>query len=186
MCRFHLARKIRECLGGGAALGRVWSARSDPDRLLQEARKAVTEAAGLEDKERAEQLLGYLVANRDGLADYRTRVDIPGVELRGLGAVESNIDKLVSARMKKRGMSWTVEGAANMLAVLTLRINGWLDAAIDAVWGSSRTAEPTPRRSAAPRPGSQPGLMPIHMPALDRTRPVTKALRALTEVAWPF
>ncbi|MCL6517299.1 ISLre2 family transposase [Alicyclobacillus sp.] len=187
LCRFHLARKIRECLGGlGPAFGRVWAARSDPERLIESATEAAARAADPEAKERARELLGYLVANRDGLADYRTRVDIPGVELRGLGAVESNIDKLVSARMRKRGMSWTVEGAANMLAVLTLRVNGWLDAAIDAVWGSSRTAEPTPRRPAAPRPGSQPGLMPIHMPALDRTRPVTKALRALTEVAWPF
>ena len=41
--------------------------------------------------------------NASGLRDYRLEVGYEG--LRGLGAIESNVDKLVASRMKKRGMS---------------------------------------------------------------------------------
>jgi len=145
LCRFHLARKIRECLRG-RALERVFAARKDPARLLEEARNAVAAALDPEAKRGAEELLSYLLANREGLEDYRRRVNVEGVELRGLGAIESNVDKIVSGRMKKRGMSWTVEGARNMLAVLTLKANGSLDAAAQVVWGPDYPeGSPTPR-----------------------------------------
>jgi hypothetical protein len=182
LCRFHLARKIRQCLGGlGPAFGRVWAARSDPERLIESATEAAARATDPEAKERAPELLGYLVANRDGLADYRKRLDDAGPELRGLGAVESNIDKLVSARMRKRGMSWRLEGAQNMLALLTLVGNGWLERAAEIQWGTERLDKP--RERPWPQVSAK---LPVHLPALDRTQPIGRVLRALTEARRPF
>jgi len=44
--------------------------------------------------------------NSYGLRDYRLEVN--GDDLRGLGAIEGRVDRLVANRMKKRGMSWTI------------------------------------------------------------------------------
>jgi hypothetical protein len=50
--------------------------------------------------------------------------------LRGLGAIESNIDKLVAHRMKKHGMSWTKRGGDRMVRLIILRekgeLQGWI------------------------------------------------------------
>ena len=60
--------------------------------------------------------------NSFGLRDYRLEVDGDG--LRGLGAMEGNVDKLVANRMKKRGMSWRVIGAQRMVRLIGLREMG--------------------------------------------------------------
>jgi len=48
----------------------------------------VAAASDPEAGRRARELLDYLVANRDGLEDYRRRVKVEGLELRGLGGIE--------------------------------------------------------------------------------------------------
>lgn len=184
LCRFHLARKIRECLNWSKrALGRVMVARRDPERLLYEASLAVLEAPGPEEETQAKTLVGYLAANADGLADYRDRVAVEDLELRGLGAIEGNIDKLISTRMCKRGMSWRKRGADLMLALLTHTANGW---ALPAV----AVDEPPPERPTRPRRrsvrGGEPGGRSSHMPAIDTNRPLGKALRRLSLPTWPL
>ena len=51
--------------------------------------------------------------------------------MRGLGAIESNIDKLVAHRMKKHGMSWTKRGGDRMVRLICLRekgqLQGWVN-----------------------------------------------------------
>ena len=42
----------------------------------------------------------------------------------GSGAVEKNIDVAIARRFKLRGMSWSKEGAANLLALRLLYLNG--------------------------------------------------------------
>ena len=59
-----------------------------------------------------------------GLKDYRLAVE--GEDLRGLGAIEGNVDKLIASRMKKRGMSWTKRGANRMARLINLRDRGQL------------------------------------------------------------
>ncbi len=178
LCRFHLARRIRQCLRG-RALERVLAARRDPVRLLAEARDAVAGAVDPEARQGAEELLSYLLANREGLEDYRRRVNVQGVGLRGLGAIESNVDKVVSARMKKRGMSWTVEGARNMLAVLTLKANGSLDVTARAVWGAGDPEGATRTQRRGRSRGRAPGVRVAHMPVLDSGDGLAKVLRRL-------
>jgi len=68
--------------------------------------RLLTQAQGKADSDKAREIMrlrGYLMENCYGLRDYRLEVD--GEGLRGLGAIEANVDKLIADRMKKRGMS---------------------------------------------------------------------------------
>jgi hypothetical protein len=144
---------------------------------------AVLKAPGPEEEALARELVVYLAANEDGLADYRSRVKVEGVELRGLGAIEGNVDKKIALRMKKRGMAWTRRGAANMLALLGLEASGM---PLPAVWedgAGEKAPEPEARREVAARGA---GLRPVHMPVLDSGRPLAKALRRLVAPQWPL
>lgn len=180
LCRFHLARKIRECLRG-STLESVYRSRGDPKRLLEETRKAVA-AGDHAEKSQAGKLLDYLVANEDGLGDYRRGLGLAGESLRGLGCIEGNADKIISCRMKKRGMAWSMEGARNMLAVLSLRTNGWLDATAETILPVPEPPQRQPK--AEPRPKASPGVPSVHMPALDKERPIARLLRPFTKVYW--
>ena len=64
------------------------------------------------------RLRGYLIANCYGLRDYR--LEVTGDGLRGLGAIEGNVDKVVANRMKKRGISWTIKGAQRMTRLIQM------------------------------------------------------------------
>jgi len=122
--RFHLMRALRRGLREeqvrpvyeSCIVGDVGKA----DELL---RQAQIEARGDEAK-RISQLRGYILNNASGLRDYRLEVGYEG--LRGLGTIESNIDKLVASRMKKRGMSWTKRGGDRMARLINLREHGQL------------------------------------------------------------
>lgn len=122
--RFHLRRALREALDGPLALevyqDCVMGEVGEVDRLLRGAQGK----AGGEEAERIAQLRGYLMGNSFGLRDYRLEVD--GNGLRGLGAIEGNVDKLVANRMKKRGMSWTIKGAQRMARLISMREMGQL------------------------------------------------------------
>jgi len=63
-------------------------------------------------------VIQYLLHNRSGLADYRLQDGFREPGLRGLGAAEANIDKVIANRMSKRGMAWTIAGAHRMAKVL--------------------------------------------------------------------
>ena len=56
------------------------------------------------------------------------KVIVGGDGLRGMGAIEGNVDKVIADRMKKRGMSWTRRGADRMARLISLREMGELDA----------------------------------------------------------
>ncbi len=58
-------------------------------------------------------------------------------EARGLGAMESNEDKLFADRMKKKGLSWTIAGARRMGKGIQLVTNGELSS-----WCGRKPSEP--------------------------------------------
>jgi glutamate-1-semialdehyde aminotransferase len=49
---------------------------------------------------------------------YLRHYDAEIVPAMSLGAIESNVDKLIAQRMKTRGVSWSVAGAKSMLSLL--------------------------------------------------------------------
>lgn len=121
--RFHLLRALRRGLRDDQ-VGPVYEACvvgdvAKADELL---RQAQGEAKG-EAAKRIAELRGYILNNADGLRDYRLEVGYQE-GLRGLGTIESNIDKLVASRMKKRGMSWTKRGGDRMARLINLRERG--------------------------------------------------------------
>jgi hypothetical protein len=77
-------------------------------------------------REKIDQLITYLASNVAGLRDYRLDRGEEGKKLRRLGAIESNVDKLVANRMKKRGMSWSKNGARRMVCLLAISAEGGL------------------------------------------------------------
>ena len=137
--RFHLCRAIRTALGN-RHVGEIYEAcisgnLARAEELLREAQsKAEGEAA----KDVA-LLRGYILSNATGLKDYR--LDLGARGMRGLGAIESNVGKIICVRMKG-GMSWTRKGADRMARLLGLRASGELR------WPRSYDeAEHKPRRS---------------------------------------
>jgi hypothetical protein len=71
-------------------------------------------------------LASYIENNFDGLYGSRSlkdRVEAKRVLVSSSGAMEKNIDVVIGRRFKKQGMSWTKEGADNLLKLRILRYN---------------------------------------------------------------
>ena len=183
--RFHLKRALYQGLGSGPLVNEIYQACvkgevASVERVLTRAQQGV-------EGERAEEVMrlrGYLMDNYYGLRDYR--IEISGEGLRGLGAVEGNVDKLFADRMKKRGMSWTKEGANRMARLISLSHSGRLDTRKKTSTGSS---VPTPAgtscrsQSAKYEAGDDSTWLRASLPALygpHADRPWVHMLRELT------
>ena len=128
-------------------------------------------------------LRGYLMANCYGLRDYR--LEVGGDDgLRGLGAIEGNVDKLVANRMKKRGMSWTINGAQRMARLIRLREAGQLHSWIPRRDRLGDSQPPKKKMGNRKTPEKHPGAwLQAGMPALygpHQNRHWVQVLRALT------
>jgi len=79
-----------------------------------------------ERKKKITALASYIENNFDGLYGSRSlkdRVEAKRVLVSSSGAMEKNIDVVIGRRFKKQGMSWTKEGANNLLKLRILRYN---------------------------------------------------------------
>lgn len=181
--RFHLLRAIYEGVGSDTA-GEVYRACAAgevarADAILRQAQEeSEGEAAGS-----IAHLRGYLLSNAHGLRDYRL---ITGDDegLRGLGAMESNVDKLIANRMKKRGMSWTKEGANRMARLINLKETGQLH-----LWVNHRAKQHPPRHQQPPplderiKPGQLGTWLEAILPAISgaqANRPWAQVLKDMT------
>jgi len=141
-----------------------------------------------EKKKELGKLSGYLIANREGLVDYRDRIQDTDEDARGLGSVEGNIDKKVADRLSKRGMRWSKEGADAIGKVLELRANELLT---DRIGSRGRDVTSTVAREALSaadlartRLREDPeAWLEAHMPALygpDGSKPWARVLRSIS------
>jgi len=182
--KFHLKRAIHRGLANDPLGAEVYQACmigdvANADRLLLEAQQG----ADIDREAAIMELRGYLIANCYGLRDYRLEVDDDN--LRGLGAIEGNVDKLVANRMKKRGMSWTIKGAQKMARLISLRemgqIHYWIthkDTSED-----KRLSTKEISRSKVTKRRDTGAWLKAEMPVLygpHQNRHWVKALRALT------
>jgi Uncharacterised protein family (UPF0236) len=118
--RFHLIQALRRVLPG-RDWRRAYQATCRGELLP--AVRAILQAGHPD----GPAVIQYLERNRAGLADYRLREGFTAdPALRGLGAGEANIDKVIANRMSKRGMAWTIAGARRMAKVLETTHNGVL------------------------------------------------------------
>jgi len=97
-------------------------------------------------RQKIEELCQYLGHNRDGVMDYRLRLGLNEEHWRGLGTIEGNVDKLVVRRMKGRGMSWRLQGAKSMLALIRHRSELRTRATKSPPVPSSKGRSPVPQR----------------------------------------
>lgn len=120
--RFHLRRALRQALNKQPEMiNPLYQACNEGNMpavfgWLSEAMMRARD----EEKEPIEQVGRYLADNARGLRDYRLDLGEAGANLRRTGAIESNVDKLVANRLKKKGMSWRIQGAHCMLCLLTI------------------------------------------------------------------
>lgn len=166
---FHVARAMKGVLGwtkeSYKATREALSGNIDAAIAVLDKKAAI-----VDDKKQQQitQVKRYLRNNADGL----------GVG-PSLGTIETNVDKLVANRMKKRGMSWTKTGARRMLKLLEKRAIGDFDGLL--------VSKPAAVLSAKPRKqvdkilcGNPQDWLSAHIAAFDgphQSRPWVKLLR---------
>lgn len=83
--------------------------------------------------ERARELFNYLNNNKEGLLAYNSKkrnIDLPappeGITYKGMGVQENQNCSLITLRMKRGRMRWSVAGGNAMAKILTAQANGTL------------------------------------------------------------
>jgi hypothetical protein len=181
--RFHLLRAIYEGAGSDMA-GEVYRACTagdldGADDILRQAQ----DKAEVNEADSIAQLRRYLRSNAQGLRDYRL---LTGYDdgLRGLGAIESNVDKLLATRMKKRGMSWSKAGANRMARLINLKEQGQLHSWVNHRGRSqARRRKPSPTLPQAITADHTGAWLEAVLPAISgphSNRPWTQALKYMT------
>lgn len=126
---FHWSRKIFQKLGRSSYVPKVFEAINDGDKeaLIEHLKKAKSYRKRKKDQKKVDGLKKYLLNNWEGLKDYREQdLDLPD-NVRGMGAMESNIDKVLANRFKKQGMRWSKDGARNLAKIIIADRNNELE-----------------------------------------------------------
>jgi len=166
LCRYHLNREIKWGLGYDREVEkevRRLVVREEIDRAIELIEKEVKKGRGEREKLRGLQF--YIADNREGINGIKELKNrkVKG-EIRKTGAIEGNIDKVISNRFKKRGMSWSVRGAEGLLKVGTKILNGkW-----EEWWEKERGEKIEIKREKIK------GLIPANLWEEDRDRKITE------------
>ncbi len=127
LCGFHLCRNIRRALSWRKETQKeiLQLIREDKiDEALLKTQSLIQKPKDLKEKKSLKDLYDYISYNRQGIHAVK---HIPDKALRSqvgnTGAIESNIDKFISHRFKKKGMSWSMKGALGLLKVKQLIAN---------------------------------------------------------------
>jgi len=127
LCLYHLYKKFKECLPKRKEEQKVIKdlLLSDQiDKGLSVIDQLIRNPYDLKDKDNLVKLYTYISRNRQGITNQFKLKD-KGIERAG--AIESNINKVVASRFKKRGMSWSKRGALALLKIKETIINGEWD-----------------------------------------------------------
>ena len=81
--------------------------------------------------EKAEDLIRYFNANKDGLLPYHKRgIDIPaspqGLTYKNMGTMENHIWSIIARRMKHNHTSWSISGGNHLAKILAKKCSGKL------------------------------------------------------------
>lgn len=192
LCRFHLCRNIRRALSHRRETQKeiLELIREDKiDEALLKIQSLIQKPKDLKEKKSLQDLHDYIRHNRHGIHAAK---HIPDKSLRrqvgNTGAIESNIDKFINHRMKKKGMSWSMKGALGLLKVKQLIANQeW-----DAWWTHDRSEKieinlqsfkSLSSKQLWKKSEENNRLLEFDIPALggrDQTKPWAKVLRELS------
>jgi len=116
---YHVFKKIREATDV-EEIPKDWikDFYTQPGSLIQKIEALKEQMAEEKDRERIEQLVGYLKNNRDGMkpsgVPKTIKKKFPRMYLRGSGPIESNIFQTICQRFKAPRMMWSEEGLNNL------------------------------------------------------------------------
>ena len=141
----------------------------------------------LKEKDNLVKLYTYISRNRQGITNQFILKD-KGIERAG--AIESNINKVIASRFKKRGMSWSKPGALALLKIKETILNGewdkWWETERERNIKVSKYKPPLSASCFKKEAGASP-LIEVTIPALrgpDQGKPWVGVLRKLSEVGY--
>jgi len=190
LCFYHLFKRLRECLGRRKEEQKVIKdllLSNQTDKALSKIEQMIRNPYDQREKDNLTKFYTYISRNRQGIAN---QVILKDQEIQRTGAIESNINKVIASRFKKRGMSWSKPGALALLKIKETVINGeW-----DDWWKTERERNikigkykpPLPAACFKKETETSP-LIEVTLPALsgpDQDKPWVGVLRKLSEVGY--
>jgi len=190
LCLYHLFKKFKECLSKRKEEQKVIKdllLSNQIDKGLSVIDQMIRNPYDQKDKDNLVKLYTYISRNRLGITN---QVRLKDKEIERTGAIESNINKVIASRFKKRGMSWSKKGALSLLKIKeTILNNEW-----DEWWESQRGQDIKISKFNPPLPASyfkkeaeSSPLIEVTIPALsgpDQGKPWVGVLRKLSEVGY--
>jgi len=195
LCKFHLKRNIKRALAHRPAIQPVINEllkKDSIDKALSLIARLIQRTNDRKEKKSLKELHTYIDQNKEGINSIKRIKDKALRErVKGSGAMESNVDKFLAHRFKKRGMSWSPKGALSLLKVRETITNGeW-----DAWWSEKRdekieiSPEPLKQLTAKDlwkvRGKNTLPLLEATIPAFrgpDQNEPWAKVLRQLQDI----
>lgn len=190
LCFYHLFKRLREGLGRRKNEQKAIKdllLSNQIDKGLLKIDQLIRNSYDLKEKDKLTKFYTYISRNRQGIAN-QIRLKDKGIERTG--AIESNINKVIASRFKKRGMSWSKRGALALLKIKeTILNNEW-----DEWWKKGRGQDIKISKFNPPLPASyfkkeaeSSPLIEVTIPALsgpDQGKPWVGVLRKLSEAGY--
>ena len=190
LCFYHLFKRLRECLGRRKEEQKTIKdllLSNQIDMALLKIDQMIRSPYDQKEKDNLVKLYTYISRNRLGITNHFKLKD---KEIERTGAIESNINKVIASRFKKRGMSWSEKGALSLLKIKeTILNNQW-----DIWWGTERERNIKVGKYKPPLPASYfkketetSPLIEVSLPALsgpDQGKPWVGVLRKLSEAGY--
>jgi len=187
---YHLYKKFKESLRRRKEEQKVIKdllLSNQIDKGLSVIDQLIRNSYDLKEKDNLVKLYTYISRNRLGISN---QFKLKDKEIERAGAIESNINKAIAARFKKRGMSWSIPGALALLKIKeTILNNEW-----DDWWKTERERNIKVGKYKPPLPASYfkketetSPLIEVTIPALrgpDQGKPWVGVLRKLSEVGY--
>ena len=187
---YHLYKKFKECLSKRKEEQKVIKdllLSNQIDKGLSVIDQLIRNPYDLKEKDNLVKLYTYISRNRQGITN---QFKLKDKEIERAGAIESNVNKAIAARFKKRGMSWSKPGALALLKIKeTILNNEW-----DDWWETERERNIKVGRYKPPLPASYfnketetSPIIEVTIPALsgpNQDKPWVGVLRKLSEVGY--
>jgi hypothetical protein len=187
---YHLYKKFKESLGRRKEEQKAIKdllLSNQIDQGLSVIDRLIRNPYDLKEKDNLVKLYTYISRNRQGITN---QLKLKDQEIGRAGAIESNVNKAIAARFKKRGMSWSKPGALALLKIKETILNGeW-----DNWWETERERNIKIGKFKPPLPAScfnqeteTSPLIEVTIPALsgpDQGKPWVGVLRKLSRVGY--
>jgi len=190
LCLYHLYKKFKESLGRRKEEQRIIKdllLSNQIDKGLSVIDRLIRNSYDLKEKDNLVKLYTYISRNRRGISN-QVKLKDKGIERAG--AIESNINKVIASRFKKKGMSWSKRGALALLKIKETVINGewdnWWETERERNIKVGKYKPPLPAACFKKETETSP-LIEVTIPALrgpDQDKPWVGVLRKLSEVGY--